>query len=134
MYVAAEKLCSHSVSTEKEKVIAGNSHLLHTCLSPSPSDGKWKMLFVFPTVTSGYLSCRLHRPRIKFLLRSISCQIRAWGSWRPLAANITQIIMGLVVHDKLVPLLSFPFLSSHPKITLSVQPVFGFCRCSLCIA
>lgn len=65
-------------------------------------------LFVIPA----YLKRRLRGPRINLLLMYNSCQIRAQGPWRPLAANITQIIMGLMVPEKFfVP--SFPFLSAQ---------------------
>lgn len=114
-------------SNKKMKVVAGNSWLLHTSLCPSTSDGKWRTSFVFPTIY--YLSCCLHRLRISLLLMYNSCQVRTQGPWKPLVANITQIIIGLMVPDNF---LSFSFLSAQSN--LSVKTVCVLCSCLLRIA
>lgn len=51
-----------------------------------------------------------------------SCQIRTQGPWKPLVANITQIIIGLMVPDNF---LSFSFLSAQSN------PFRENCLCAL---
>lgn len=56
-----------------------------------------------------------------------SDQIRAQGPLRPLTANITQIIIGLMgTWQFFVP--SF-FFSSWTEVAISAKAVFGLCSC-----
>lgn len=55
-----------------------------------------------------------------------SDQIRAQGPLRPLTANITQIIIGLMgTWQFFVP--SFSFFSSWTEVAISAKAVFGLC-------
>lgn len=109
--------------------MVGSSQLLHPCLDLNPAAGKQRVIFVFHAVCCLWLF-KLWALQAFYLCTTPTIR-RAQGWSRPLAANITQIIIELIGNRQFF-VLSFPFLLD--QVTISLKTVFRLSSCQFCIA